>query len=54
MSTLVITREDGTKVTARELNKSRQEQILDRMAGGGDTGLTYLTKEEAVLFFWKL
>ena len=47
MSTLVITREDGTKVTARELNKNRQEQILDRMAGGGDTGLTYLTKEEA-------
>ncbi|WP_455581765.1 transglycosylase domain-containing protein [Dysosmobacter sp.] len=47
MSTLIVTREDGSQVTARELNKERQEQILDRMAGGGDTGLTYLTKEEA-------
>lgn len=47
MSTLVITREDGTQVTARELNKERQEQILDRMAGRQDTGLTYLTEEEA-------
>ena len=51
MSTLVITRDDGTKVTARELNKNRQELILQRMAGGdetvGITGLTYLTKEEA-------
>lgn len=47
MSTLVITREDGTQVTARELNKERQEQILDRMAGRQDTGLSYLTEEEA-------
>lgn len=47
MSTLVITREDGTQVTARELNKERQEQILDRMAGRQDTGLDYLTEEEA-------
>ena len=47
MSTLVITRDDGTQVTARELNKERQEQILDRMAGRQDTGLSYLTEEEA-------
>lgn len=47
MSTLVITRDDGTQVTARELNKERQEQILDRMAGRQDTGLDYLTEEEA-------
>ncbi len=51
MSSLVITREDGTKVTARELNKERQEMILLRMAGGneevGYTGLDYLTMEEA-------
>lgn len=47
MSTLVITREDGTQVTARELNKERQEQILDRMAGRQDTGLSYLAEEEA-------
>lgn len=47
MSTLVITREDGTQVTARELNKERQEQILDRMAGRQDTSLSYLTEEEA-------
>lgn len=47
MSTLVITREDGTQVTARELNKERQEQILDRMAGRQDTDLSYLTEEEA-------
>lgn len=47
MSTLVITRDDGTQVTARERNKERQEQILDRMAGRQDTGLDYLTEEEA-------
>lgn len=47
MSTLVITRDDGTQVTARELNKERQEQILDRMAGRQDTGLDYLTEGEA-------
>ena len=47
MSTLVINREDGTQVTARELNKERQEQILDRMAGRQDTSLSYLTEEEA-------
>lgn len=47
MSTLVITREDGIQVTARELNKERQEQILDRMAGRQDTSLSYLTEEEA-------
>ncbi|MDY3984640.1 transglycosylase domain-containing protein [Dysosmobacter sp.] len=51
MSTVVFTRKDGTKVTARELNKERQETILLRMAGGneevGYTGLSYLTMEEA-------
>lgn len=47
MSTLVITWDDGTQVTARERNKERQEQILDRMAGRQDTGLDYLTEEEA-------
>ena len=51
MSTITITREDGSTVTPRELNKERQEMILTRMAGGNDdvgvTGLTYLTEEEA-------
>ena len=51
MYDVTYTREDGTKVTPRELNKTRQELIIDRMAGGnekvGVTGLTYLTPEEA-------
>ena len=51
MSTITITREDGTTTTPREANKMRQEMILDRMAGGntdvGETGLDYLTPEEA-------
>ena len=51
MSTITITREDGSTVTPREANKERQEMILTRMAGGNDdvgvTGLTYLTEEEA-------
>jgi len=51
MYNVTYTREDGTKVTPRELNKTRQELIIDRMAGGnekvGVTGLTYLTPEEA-------
>ena len=47
MYDVTYTRDDGTKVTPRELNKARQELIIDRMAGGGDTGLTYLTPEEA-------
>lgn len=49
MSTLVITREDGTQVTARELNKERQERILDKMTEVKDpkTGEPFLTEEEA-------
>ena len=56
MSTLVITRDDGTKVTARELNKSRQENILWKMYDP-ETGLCYLNEKEyeaakkAVLYF---
>ena len=46
MSTVVFTREDGTKVTARENNKERQEMILDLMADP-EVGLCYLTQEEA-------
>lgn len=51
---ITYTRSDGTKVTPRELNKKRQETILDQMAGGekGDivnpeTGLPYITKAQA-------
>ena len=42
------TRKDGTKITPRELNKRRQELILDKMAEvvNPDTGMPYLTKEE--------
>lgn len=54
MSTITITRSNGTTWTPREFNKYRQEIILDRMSGGekGDvvnpkTGVPYLTKEEA-------
>ncbi len=51
MSTITITREDGSTTTPREANKRRQEIILDRMAGGnedvGITDLDYLTPEEA-------
>ena len=51
MYDVTYTRNDGTTVTPRELNKTRQELILTRMAGGneevGVTGLTYLTEEEA-------
>ena len=47
MSTVVMTNEEkGTKKTARQLNKERQELILDRMADP-DVGLCYLTPEEA-------
>ena len=46
MSTVVFTNADGTKVTAREKNKERQEMILDLMADP-DVGLCYLTQEEA-------
>ena len=45
MSTLVITRDDGTKVTARELNKNRQENILWKMYDP-ETGLCYLDEKQ--------
>ncbi|MEG1593307.1 MAG: transglycosylase domain-containing protein, partial [Oscillibacter sp.] len=44
-SEVTITRKDGSKVTARELNKERQELILDKMADK-KTGLCYITEEE--------
>ena len=42
------TRKDGTTVTPRELNKQRQELILDKMSKviNPDTGKPYLTEEE--------
>ena len=42
------TRKDGTTITPRELNKQRQELILDKMSKviNPDTGKPYLTKEE--------
>lgn len=47
MSTVVFTNpETGAKKTARELNKQRQELIIDRMASD-KVGLNYLTKAEA-------
>lgn len=47
MSTVVMTNpETGVKKTARELNKERQELIIDRMADPS-LGLNYLTPEEA-------
>lgn len=47
MSTVKITDSDtGVTKTAREKNKERQEQILDKMADP-KTGLCYLTEEEA-------
>lgn len=46
MSTVVFTNaEKGTKTTAREMNKKRQETILWKMYDP-DTGLCYLTEEE--------
>ncbi len=49
---ITVKNDDGTTTvkTPRELNKQRQEQILDRMAGRQDTGLNYLTEEEADAF----
>ena len=59
MSTITITREDGSTVTPRELNKQRQENILNKMAEvkGPDTlyadltdpdsWSTFLTEDEA-------
>ena len=46
MSTVVFTNEEkGTKTTAREMNKKRQENILWKMYDT-ETGLCYLTEEE--------
>ena len=49
MSNITITREDGSTVTPRELNKERQERILDKMTEIKDpeTGEPFLTEEEA-------
>ena len=51
MYDITYTREDGTKVTPRELNKKRQELILDLMAQedviNPETGKPYLTQEQA-------
>lgn len=53
MYDITYTREDGTKITPRELNKQRQEDILDKMAevgrdGKAEDGATpFITKEEA-------
>ncbi len=50
MSTITITRSDGSTWTPREYNKYRQELILERMANpeviNPDTGVPYLTEEE--------
>ena len=51
MSTITITRKDGSTWTPREYNKYRQELILDRMSDedviNPDTGKPYLTKAQA-------
>ena len=49
MSNITITRRDGSTVTPRELNKQRQELILDKMTEIKDpeTGEPFLTEEEA-------
>ena len=48
---VTYTRKDGTKITPRELNKERQEMILDTMAKedviNPETGVSYITKEQA-------
>nr|WP_325233038.1 transglycosylase domain-containing protein [uncultured Oscillibacter sp.] len=48
---VTYTREDGTKVTPRELNKNRQETILNKMCDENvinpETGLPYITKAQA-------
>ncbi len=50
MSTITITREDGTTTTPREANKKRQGWVLDRMADeeviNPNTGKPYLTEEQ--------
>ncbi len=53
MYDITYTREDGTKVTPRELNKKRQEWVLTKMAevgkdGKAEDGATpFITEEEA-------
>ncbi|MCI9609602.1 MAG: transglycosylase [Oscillibacter sp.] len=51
MYDITYTREDGTRVTPRELNKNRQEMILDLMAADDiinpETGLPYITQAQA-------
>ena len=51
MYDVTYTRKDGTKITPRELNKERQELILDTMAKedviNPETGLPYITKAQA-------
>lgn len=49
MYNITITRDDGTTTTPRELNKERQERILDKMTEVVDpeTGEPFLTEEEA-------
>jgi len=51
MSTITVVQKDGTKASPRELNKERQELILDKMCSedviNPETGLPYITKEQA-------
>ena len=48
MYDITYTREDGTKVTPRELNKTRQGWVLDKMAEvvNPDTGLPFITEAQ--------
>lgn len=50
MSTITITRKDGSTITPRQANKNRQEDVLNKMADpeviNPKTGLPYLTEEE--------
>lgn len=48
MYDVTYTREDGTKVTPRELNKNRQAVILNKMAEviNPDTGLPFITEAQ--------
>ena len=53
MYDITYTRDDGTKITPRELNKKRQENILNKMAEVGrdgkveDGATPFITEEEA-------
>ena len=48
MYDVTYTREDGTKVTPRELNKNRQEVILNKMAEvvNPETGMPFITEAQ--------